>query len=422
VNMTSHASKRTRALTAYRENEPFFLLCMQVFVLHIGQSMISPILPLYARMFAVSTMMVGFLFTSQGIVRIGTSLPAGRLADRVGANRLLAAAAGVVTISSLIGGLAQSYSVLLVSMLVQGLGTSVSMTSGLTYTANVSNPGNRTRHLSIFQGSFILGNSVGPAFGGLTAQYFGYRAPFLIYGALAFLVGLWMLTRLPDSRASILKNSEERTQRPGIVESMRGMFSHPGVVLVALIGLLAAYTRAGSRNLGVPLLGQEIGLSESQIGLTLSLMAIATVVVLFGAGSLADRFGTKATLVPSWLLTAVGLIIVAAVPGYGPFLVGAGIWGLSSGIGAPIPVAYIANVVDDASQGAALGFYRTFNDAGLLLGPLAMGWIGDRSGVKAGLWVNAGLVILVALLFWILAPSDEKGSKPMPSGKESQEP
>lgn len=402
------ARTRMKFLDTFKENEAFWMLCVQVFILHIGQSLIAPILPLYAQKFAVSTTLVGFLITSQAIPRIFTSLPAGRLADRVGANRLLAAASGIVTLSALGAGLAPSYVILLLSQLLQGFGSAISHTAGLTYAANVSQKGNRARYMSIYQGSFLLGNSVGPAIGGITAEWFGYRAPFFIYTVVAFLVGVWMLLRLPDSRRTdeeVTSSTKEKTDFAG---SMQSIIAQPGVLLVSLIGLFAAYTRAGSRNMALALLGEELGLSESQIGLTMTVIFIMTVFSLYIAGNLADRYGTKAILVPSWLVLPIGLILLPAAQNFGIFMLGAVIYGLAAGVGTPVPVAYIANVVREESQGIALGFYRTLTDIGMLLGPVVMGWIGDRASIGTGVWVNAGLVLLVAMLFYLFAPNPKK--------------
>jgi DHA1 family multidrug resistance protein-like MFS transporter len=396
---------RFKFLDNFRSNEAFLILCVQVFILHIGMSLIAPILPLYAQEFDVSTTLVGFLLTSQAIPRIFTSLPAGRLADRVGANRLLAAAAGIVTLSALLAGLAPNYGFLLMTRLLQGFGSAISQTAGLTYTANVSDKGNRARYMSIYQGSFLLGNSFGPAIGGITAEAFGYRAPFFIYSAVAFLVGLWMLLRLPDPRRVDEEIPSPVKHKADLIGSMKSIVFLPGVFLVSLIGFFAAYTRAGSRNMALPLLGEELGLTESQIGLTMTVIFIMTVISLYFVGALADRFGTKAIIVPSWLIIPIGLILLPLAENYSVFMLAAIIYGLASGAGSPVPVAYVANIVDDKSQGLALGFFRTLQDFGMLLGPVLMGWIGDHSSIANGVYVNAGMIFFVAVLFYIFAPT-----------------
>ncbi len=388
----------------FRNNEAFLILCVQVFVLHIGQSLIVPILPLYAQSFSVSVTLVGFLLTMQALPRVFANIPAGQLADRYGAHRMLAIAAATVTFSAIAGALSPNYVIFLLTRIVQGVGTAISQTAGLTYAANVSRPESRGRSISLFQGSFLLGNSIGPLIGGTVAQYYGYRAPFWVYAALSILVGVWMLFRLPDPRIAGQASARHKP-RINIWVAMRGMLGQTGVLWACIIGLVVAYTRSGSRDLALVLLGKNIGLTESQIGLALSIIFIMNVIVLYSAGTLADRYGSKAVIVPSLLLTGVGLWLLAIAPQYTFFLLAASVYGLAAGISSPVPAAYVVEVVDEASQGQALGLFRTFNDIGLVFGPALMGWIGDRAGMSTGVFVNAGIVILVAAIFFFFAPS-----------------
>lgn len=396
----------------FKNNESFLILCVQVAVLHIGLGLIAPILPLYAQTFGVSITLVGFLLTAQALPRIFVNLPTGRWADKWGAHRTMAVAAAIVTVSALIGGLAPNYFIFLLTRLLQGVGTGMSQTSGFTYAVTTSQPATRARFISLYQGSFLLGSGIGPVIGGVTAQHFGYRAPFFIYAILAAIVGVWMYLRLPDPRRVDSSSQTGRKARPGFFESMRQMLGHRGVVLASLIGFLAAYNRVGTRNMAIPLQGDALGFNEGQIGIALSILFIMTFFALYFVGNVADRFGRKAVIVPSWLVVASALVMVAAAPGYGIFLLGATIFGFAGGIGGPIPAAYVADAADEESQGMAIGVFRTFSDFGLVVGPLVMGWIIDQSSVTTGLLVNAITVVIVALAFWFLAPEPQVQKQP----------
>lgn len=409
-----HKSPLDSIVSTFKTNESFFILCIQVAVLHIGQGLITPILPLYAQTFAVSITWVGFLLSSQSLPRVFVNLPTGRLADRWGAHRLLAVAAGIVTISAIGGGLAPNYFVFLLTRLLQGVGTGMSQTAGFTYAAVVSQPQNRARYISLYQGSFLLGAGIGPVIGGFTAQYFGYRMPFFVYALFALLVGFWMYVRLPDPRRAGGHLPTARRLRAGFLVAMRQMLAHPGMILVSLVSFTWGITRSGSRNMAIPLQGSELGLAESQIGLALSGIFIMTFIALYLVGTLADRFGRKTVIIPSSLLAAIGLAIVAVMPGYGPYLIGAIIFGLAAGIGAPVPAAYVVDVVDEESQGTAIGVFRTFGDSGIVVGPLLMGWIIDQATISTGLLTNVGFIVVVILGFWFLAP--EPRVKEQPAG------
>jgi DHA1 family multidrug resistance protein-like MFS transporter len=391
-------------VSAFKNSEAFLILCVQVAVLNVGQGLITPILPLYAQTFAVSITLVGFLLTSQSLPRIFVNLPTGRWADKWGAHRLMALAAGIVTISAIGGGLAPNYFIFMLTRLLQGVGTGMSQTAGFTYTATVSQPATRARYMSLYQGSFLLGIGIGPIIGGFTAQFLNYRAPFFVYAVLAAVAGLWMYLRLPDPRQAGSRSQLGRRTQPGFLVSIRQMLTHPGVMLVSLVGFTWGITRSASRNMAIPLQGSELGLAEGQIGLALSAVFIMTFLALYLVGTLADRFGRKTVIIPSSLLTAATLAVVAVAPTYGLYLFGAVAFGLAAGIGTPVPAAYVADAADEESQGMAIGIYRTLGDSGAVVGPLVMGWIIDQSSISAGLLINAGLIVVVTLAFWILAP------------------
>lgn len=400
-------------VSAFTHNEAFLILCVQVAVLHIGLGLITPILPLYAQTFAVSLTLVGFLLTSQSLPRVFINLPAGQWADKWGAHRVMAIAAGIVMISAVMGGLAPNYFIFLLTRLLQGAGTGMSQTAGFTYAARVSQPATRARYISLYQGSFLLGSGIGPVIGGVTAQYFDYRAPFFVYAGLAAVVGLWMYFRLPDPRQLGSQPQLERRAQPGLWRSMRQMLGHRGVILGSLVGFMAAYNRVGTRQMAIPLQGDVLGLSEGQIGLALSVLFIMTFVALYFVGTLADRFGRKVIIVPSWLFTAAALVIIAFAPHYTLFMLGGTVFGLAAGVGGPIPAAYVADAADEESQGMAIGVYRTFGDFGMVVGPLVMGWIIDLASIKTGLLVNAGITLTVALAFWFLAPEPQVKEQPV---------
>jgi len=390
----------------FRNNEAFLILCIQVAVLHIGQGLITPILPFYAQTFAVSITWVGFLLTSQSLPRIFVNLPTGRYADRWGAHRMLMLAAVIVTISAVGGGLAPTYGILLLTRLLQGIGTGISQTAGFTYAINVSTPDTRARFISLYQGSFLLGAGIGPAIGGFAAQYFGYRAPFFVYGLLAAFVGIWMYFRLPDPRRQG-SEAAKRDARPTFIPSVMARLSHPGVMVISLVGMMSGFTRAASRNMAIPLRGNELGLSDGQIGMVLSVLFVMTFITLYLVGAFADRFGRKMLMVPSLLLAAAFLGAIALVPVAAGYALAAAAYGFAIGIAGPIAPAYIADVADEASQGMAIGVFRTLSDSGMVIGPLVMGWVIDASSISSGLLLNAILIAIVALAFWMLTPNPQ---------------
>jgi DHA1 family multidrug resistance protein-like MFS transporter len=154
----------------------------------------------------------------------------------------------------------------------------------------------------------------------------------------------------------------------------------------------------------LPLLGHnEIGLSETAIGMVFTVIALVNFATLYVAGSLSDRFGRKVVIVPSGILTAaaVGLYVYAGTGA--TFLAVSILLGIGTGLGGPAPAAYVADLVPAGMVGPAMGLYRTISDLGLVLGPVLLGAIVDAWGYDPAFAVNAALMLLSTLLFAVAA-------------------
>ena len=60
------------------------MICVATGITMLGQGVIAPVLPLYAKDFGVSTAMVGASISVFGLARIFFNLPSGFLSDRLG--------------------------------------------------------------------------------------------------------------------------------------------------------------------------------------------------------------------------------------------------------------------------------------------------------------------------------------------------
>lgn len=384
------------------------LLCTQVGVLHAGQSMIVPILPLYAQTFDVGPAAVGGLLAAQSVPRMFVNVPAGRLADKFGAHRLLTFACGLAAVAALGSILAPTFGLLVASRVLQGVASAISHTSGLTYSASLGSDDRRGRRMSLYQGSFLLGNGVGPVLGGFVAQQFGYRIPFAIFAGVAALTGLWILARLKDPRGPGHAGVGAAMAGPRL-RWPRDLLLHAGFLVACLMGLLAAFTRSGSRDYAMVVLSDLRGLMPGQIGVALSLVFLANVAVLYFAGMLVDRYGPRPAMLPSWLLVGAGLVVLATAESYAGLLTAAALYGVGSGIGNSVPAVQVANSVGPERRGLALGLFRTFSDLGLILGALVMGVLAATYGIVWGVWTNAALVLAAALIYLLHGPASAQG-------------
>ncbi len=173
------------------------LLCAVAFLDFVDAPIVNVALPSirHALHFSVAGLQwvpSGYLLTYGGFMLLG-----GRLADLLGRRRILLGGIVVIGLSSLIGGFAQSSSVLVGARLAQGLGAAMTLPAALSILTTSFKEG-KDRHtaLGVWGGIAGLASAVGVLLGGVLTQAFGWRwvmfvnpiAAVLVFGAVVRLI------------------------------------------------------------------------------------------------------------------------------------------------------------------------------------------------------------------------------------------
>src|SRR3954470_14241455 len=155
-----------------------------------------------------------------------------------------------------------------------------------------------------------------------------------------------------------------------------------------------------------------MGLDPGQIGLGIGMISIVGLGLVYPSGTLVDRFGRKAVIVPSAIFSAMAMLSFAFAESFEMYLVSSFLWAASSGIAGAAPAAYAADLAPKGRIGPAMGLYRTIADLGYVIGPLLFGSIADFISPQASLYFNAALLICWVILFFVRAPETlERPSK-----------
>jgi MFS family permease len=185
---------------------------------------------------------------------------------------------------------------------------------------------------------------------------------------------------------------------------MAHIFLDRQFLLIALVEFILFFSRSGSQYTIVPLLGSNhLGLKVSQIGFTLTLVALGHLSTIYLSGWLGDRFGVKKILVPSILLASASIFLFGISSNYICYLLAGIIYGLGTGCGGTLPPAYAAQIRGDVGYGLIVGPLRLFGDIGLMVGPIILGLAADAAGYRQALVINAFLMAGVIILFGLLA-------------------
>lgn len=410
-----------RILRPLADNEILLVLCSTTAVVMMGHGIISPILPLFAERFGVGAALAGLAVSIFGAARLLTNLPAGFLSDRFGRRVLLVGGPVIVTISSVLSGLSPTFWMLILFRFIAGAGSAMYMTGAMVLLADMTSPGNRGRVMSIYQGSILAGVSLGPAIGGGVAEIAGVRAPFYVVGGLAGIATVWSFLRMPAMAVKVTlvgdeaepEASPDREPTPedaefdrsrGTLRLVRSLMARPEFALVCLLNMSVFLTRTGARLTLLPLVGEEkVGLGFGELGAIFTMMTILNLLVLLPVGTMLDRFGRKAVILPSALMTGLSLVMFSASSEVWLFVAAAVVLGVGSGVLGPAPAAYAADVAPEKARGLAMGMFRTFGDIGFVIGPLGMGGLADLAGFSFAFVFDGVFVVVFAALFVLFA-------------------
>jgi len=394
-----------RALGPLLEHEQLMMISISTVLVMAGQGVISPVLPLFAEELGVGAAMIGLTLSSFALARLILNVPLGILSDRYG-RRMLLVSGPLVTAFGMVGsGFAGDIYTLLAWRFVAGAGSAMYMTGAQIYLTDISTPANRARFIGTNQGALLLGVSLGPGIGGIIAEFWGLRAPFHVVGLAALIATVYAYIRLPETKhlAEAPPAPDVTPRAPGEKAPRRAWVTFllsRDFFAVAWVTLAIFFTRTAARQTIMPLLASaRLGFGAGSLGALFTAMSVVNMLLIPFASFTADRFGRKAAIVPSGLVTAAGLLVLGVSGTTVVFIVGAMVLALGTSIAGPAPAAYAADISPPHLRGLGMGMYRSSGDIGFMIGPPLLGLVADHTSYGLALLVNAILVIAASLFF-----------------------
>ena len=188
---------------------PFFAiptLSLAAFGSAISLRVTDPLLPALAQEFGISLGQASYLITVFSLAYGAAQLFFGPIGDRFGKYLVIACACVACAITALFCGLAPSYPVLLLTRLMAGATAAAIIPLSMAWIGDVVPYEERQPVLAQFLIGQILGVSAGVLFGGLAADYLGWRVPFFTVAAgfIAISITLFSLNRRLPERAKIV--------------------------------------------------------------------------------------------------------------------------------------------------------------------------------------------------------------------------
>jgi predicted MFS family arabinose efflux permease len=368
------------------------LACASIWLTYVCIFSVPPLISTFVDDVGYSHAEAGALVAAFTLAYCAGSLPAGRLADRFGAARVMAAGVLVAGVGSILGAATDVLGPLLATRAVVGLGDALVWTAGVIYVVQVLPPARRSAGVGWFTGALSAGIAAAFLFTPVLEDSLGWRGIMVLYGVVAIAGGAAIYAALRNdvrvvaSGPSVPLSSVLRERRLLVVS---------GALFLGMASLYGPLT-------WVPSFMDEVGgFSDGERSVAGLIIAAAAIPGSILAGVIAGRTGRPAETYAAFLVLCLPVVVLAfgtddlyAVVTLVAALSAAG------ASGAVIPLfAVVGGLVRPEAAGTAAGVATTIAIAGTVLASYAGGLlVSYAGGYDVAFVVFAGVALLGILV------------------------
>ena len=300
----------------------------------------------------------------------------------------------MVSVSSLLAGLAHSYWQLLVFRAAGGLGSSMFSVSASALLMRSVSDAQRAQAQSIYNSGFLIGGVIGPAFGGVLSEI-SLRSPFFIYAGTLLAASLTAFLYLHEKR---LGKSIEQEQSVDDRVLLRDAIKLYPYRIALIVTFLSNWIIFGLRSSVLPLFAtSKLHVSTSALGFGFTISAIAQASILVRAGKLLDIRGRKIGLLLGATLLSSGMLVLITASHVWSYFLLMIFFGLGAAFMGTAPVSVVGDLFGGRG-GRVIALYQMAGDAGMIACPIIVGYLVDRFSYRTAFEVSAVLFLYVIYL------------------------
>ncbi|MFC5650475.1 MFS transporter [Paenibacillus solisilvae] len=384
----------------------FGVLFLSVILYWLGISMVWPVNVLYFSSQGYPPLMVGFFLALNSIIPFLFAMPAGGFIDRIGTRKSVLIGTALCTASGfmyIVGGNQSILFLFLTGQIINGFGALLTwgalQASAAIEASKVKTSGKSDHILSNFAFVNSLAQLSGPVLGGILSDNGGYANVFSLYAILsAFAFGNAFF--LPKAALSNAVRSMGRTHQfwksyvigISLMKNNRLFF-----MAILLNGIL--FILVDIRGTFLPIYLSTGGLSNTQVGVLLSLSGAAAVIIRPFVGTLLKFVGYQWMMVICIVSGGLCLAGLSLQPAVWFIAVVIFIWGACTGINQPMALIMVANTVQTHEQGMGMSIRTMANRSVQFINPLFIGAVSGIFGLSVGFGIIGAVLVLTGTAY-----------------------
>ncbi|AZM51845.1 MFS transporter [Streptomyces sp. WAC 01529] len=361
-----------------------YVLALGIFAMVTSEFVVAGLMPQMAEGLDATIPEIGYLITAFAAAMAlgGPFLTVALLKMRQKSALILLF--GIFLVGNVLAALAPDYRTMLVARVLTGIASQAFFGVSISLASRITRPEVRGRAVAVALNGLMLGTLLGLPLSTVIGEHLGWRAAFWAITALTVLAALATLAGVPGA--------DGESEESGGLRAELGAFRNPRLWLTLTTSTFVIGATFSAFSYLNPILTEITGFSTGTVPLLLIAYGAATVVGNTVVGRLADRRAVPVLVVGLALnlafLTGFALLAQLAAPAV-VLMMGIGL------VGVTMNPALVTRV---QRTGNARPLVNTVHSSFITLGIIIATSVGgpaiDVFGLRAPLWIGAGLALL----------------------------
>jgi len=343
-------------------------------------------IPVFAQSLGATFFDLGLIGTAVAVTSALTPMFVGNLTDKVNRAWLFTFALAINALATLALVFSRSVVDIVMLRLVGGLALGFYYPTVEVVVTDLAPLERRVKEMAWYSAASTIGLLVGPIFGGIMIQEFGFLQLFVfssvILGVAFIQTIIWIVPSYPKAQ-SVAPNFS------GIMRAFRKLL--PWYLMIGCYGIVYSVMTTI-----FPGYASSIGINTTLIGFLFTSFGLGRIFA-YVTSERYVRLGEKRALLFASLLMALGIIGVSVYPTYIVFLTAILVIGGSSGIVFPLTINLISRHYPEDKLGAAVGSYESTVGVGQAVGPILAGVVASLTGIESSFLLTAFFGVLMAI-------------------------